>query len=175
MKTTGRLTVLLLIACALAPERGASSQAGPKASLRFRLTARDTYRAGQPVTIGFSLENVSSEPLWVLKWYTPLEGLWGKILRVTRDGTQVPYQGPLAKRGPPRLEDYVRIEPGRSASAEIDLSKAYDTSVPGAYRVEFVGRVHDVARDGDSLPRRPEAQRASQLSGEPASFRVVAP
>ena len=48
----------------------------------------------------------------MLTWYTPLEGMAGEILQVTRDGAKLPYQGILAKRGDPTREEYVTIEPG---------------------------------------------------------------
>jgi hypothetical protein len=143
--------------------------------LRHRLAARESYVAGQPVTVRFSLENVSTRQLWVLKWYTPLEGFWGDMLVVTRDGVEVPYRGPLAKRGDPVREDYVRIDAGQAAAAEVDLAAAYDVGRPGTYRVAFVGRVHDVSPESRGLPRPRDLHRGLDARGEPASFRIVPP
>lgn len=143
--------------------------------MRYRLTSQKDYPTGSPVTIGFTLENRSSEPLWVLKWSTPLEGIWGAIFEVTRDGKEIPYQGPLSKRGDPSREDYVRIAPGESASAELDLAQAWDFSAPGTYRVEFVGHLHDVAPEGETLPRPRDAHRSMDLAGEALTFRVTRP
>jgi hypothetical protein len=61
------------------------------------------------------------------------------------------------------------------ASAEVDLASAYDVGQPGAYHVAFVGRVLDVAREGEPLPRASESHRACEAPGEPVSFRIVAP
>ncbi len=160
------LMVSLLTACAVP---------SGEAPLRFRLTARETYTAGEPVTIGFSLQNLSGEPFRVLTWYTPLEGIWGSIFQVTRDGKEVPYQGPMAKRGDPDRDDYLLIRPATLASAEVDLSRGWDLSVPGTYRVEFTGRIHDVAREGEALPRPRDAHRGVDAKGDPVSFRVVRP
>jgi len=173
MRAMQAMTTLLLLACAAVPGSGSSTDSEPSPSFRFRFTASDQYQVGQPVKIGFTLVNASRAPLWVLKWYTPLEGIWGKILLVTRDGATLPYQGPLAKRGAPRREDYVRVQASQSVSAEFDLSKVYDLTVPGSYRVEFVGHLHDVAREGEKLPRDPGLERRAEASGEPASFRLV--
>jgi hypothetical protein len=127
------------------------------------------------VAITFTLENASPERVWVLKWYTPLEGIRGKILRVTRDGKELPYRGPLVKRGAPGRDSYVVIDVGKAVSAEFDLSKSYDISVVGTYRVEFVGRIHDVAWDGETLWHRSEAKHPMEASGESVTFHVTTP
>src|SRR5687768_10993951 len=87
-------------------------------NMEYQLIARDTYVMGNPIMIKFSLQNLSNENLWVLKWYTPLEGLKGKIFLVTCDGKEIPYEGPMFMRGQPKKDDYIHIEPGRSVSAE---------------------------------------------------------
>ena len=88
-----------------------------------------------PVT--FTLTNTLSEALYVLKWFTPLEGLAGDIFRVQRDGLHLPYRGIQVKRAPPTAEDYVWLDAGGSISAEIDLAEGYDFSQPGQYTVQF--------------------------------------
>lgn len=175
MNAVSLLPFLLLAACTVpsGPQGGAAPDGD--VPLRFRLTARESYSAGEPVTIGFSLENLSGEPVRVLKWYTPLEGIWGEIFRVTRDGQEVRYQGPMAKRGDPGQDDYVLIRPGSPASAEVDLSRGWDLSQPGTYRVELIGRIHDVVRGEGSVPRPRDAHRGVDAKGDPVSFRVVRP
>ena len=175
MNAVSLLPFLLLAACAVpsGPQEGASPRG--EASLRFRRTARETYSAGEPVPIGFSLENLSGEPVQVLEWYTPLEGIWGSIFRVTRDGQEVRYQGPMAKRGDPDRDDYVLVRPGTPVSAEVDLSRGWDLSVPGTYRVEFTGRIHDVVRGEKGAPRPRDAHRGVDAQGDPVTFRVVRP
>jgi hypothetical protein len=56
--------------------------------LSYALHAK-TYILGRPVTIDFALTNHSSSELSILKWYTPLEGINGRILEVTCDGNVV--------------------------------------------------------------------------------------
>ena len=167
------LLAFLLAACVVPSGPQGSASPGEEAPLRFRLTARETYSAGEPVTIGFALENLSGEPLQVLTWYTPLEGIWGEIFLVTRDGREVPYEGPMAKRGDPDRDDYVLVRPGTPVSAEVDLSRGWDLSVPGTYRVEFTGRIHDVAREGERVPRPRDAHKGVDAKGEPVSLQVV--
>jgi hypothetical protein len=101
------------------------------------LAAPTSLRRGDPVRLEFTLTNASDLGLYVLEWYTPLEGIWGEIFRVTRDGRSMPYEGPLVSRASPLPEEYVFLEPGASVSATVDLSPAYDFSEPGTYTIAF--------------------------------------
>jgi peptidyl-Lys metalloendopeptidase len=162
------LGALTLAACAAGERRG-------EESLTYRLTAPETVASGQPVTVGFELENRSPVPLRVLTWNTPLEGMSNDIFRVERDGAEVPYEGPMMKRGNPSPGDYVLVAPGKSVSAEVDLARGYDVSRRGSYRVDFRGRLHDVVPDGGEVPRARDQHRSAEITGQAASFRVVPP
>ena len=122
--------------------------------------------------IEFTLENRSGDTLRVLKWYTPLEGLNGRILEVTREGKPLPYLGRMVKRGPPAAEDYLSLGRGASASATFDLARAYDLSVPGRYRVAFAGRILDVARQGEAVPR-PGREQGMAVPGNAVELQVL--
>ena len=98
----------------------------------------DTLPANKPVMLQFTLKNRSDRALYFLKWYTPLEGISGKIFRVARDGQLLPYEGILAMRAAPSPEDYIHLEPGESVSAEVDLANTYDFSQPGKYTIAFL-------------------------------------
>ncbi|HXU47302.1 MAG TPA: protease [Thermoanaerobaculia bacterium] len=139
--------------------------------LRARLEAAASYAPDEPVKLRFALENAGSSPVSVLVWNTPLEGLAGDAFHVTRDGAVVPYTGRMVKRGDPSAEAYRRIEPGQAATAEVDLATAYDLSSPGAYRVEWNGRIHDVAGPGDRVPRPRDQHRGLDVSGNAVTFR----
>jgi hypothetical protein len=106
--------------------------------LRATLEAPSSLPQGEPLKVRFTLANESESDLYVLNWFTPLEGLGGDIFRVTRDGQRIRYQGPQASRGDPTPEAYTLIEAGGMASAEVDLSLAYDFSQPGNYTIEFI-------------------------------------
>jgi peptidyl-Lys metalloendopeptidase len=161
---------LALAACAAVP-----SSTKAEVKLKTTLTAQPSYQVGGPVQLGFTLENLSAEPVWVLVWYTPLEGLLGNIFHVSRDGAELRYLGPLVKRGDPGADAYRRIEPGKSLAAEVDLAQAYDLSVPGEYRVEFVGRLADVAHAGESVPRKRDEHRPLEVPCNAVTFRMVRP
>jgi peptidyl-Lys metalloendopeptidase len=165
-------TGLLLLACA--GSTLARTEVDPQA-LRFRLETRAVFTVGAPVSILFTLENLSDRPIRVLTWYTPLEGLRGEIFRVTRDGKSVDYRGKMVKRGNPTSADYVRVAPRSSVSAEVDLSTGYDLTVPGAYRVEFVGHLHDVAFDAGTETPASREPHALDPIGSGAGFRVQPP
>jgi peptidyl-Lys metalloendopeptidase len=163
------VAALVVLGAGVAPSAGS----GEEAPLRYSLSAAQRVVQGQPVEVRFTLFNAAREPLYVLTWYTPLEGLLGDILRVTRDGTPLGYQGPLVKRGDPEREDYVRIGPGESVSAVIDVSRGYPVEQPGDYTVDFSGRLFDVAAERGEIPRSRNDQRPMEIPGSGCSFRVV--
>jgi peptidyl-Lys metalloendopeptidase len=131
--------------------------------------------AGSPTSIRFSLANRTAAPLWVLRWNTPLEGWKGTILTVTANGTEIPYQGPMLKRGDPSREDYAEIPAGESASASVDLSQVYEVSQPGKYEVKVTGSLHDVAKDGAAVPRPRDRQEGMELRCEGVTLEVKKP
>ncbi len=134
---------------------GLAAQTAETEGLRSRLEpVRAQARAADPVLVRFTLTNTTSEPLTVLKWHTPLEGIRGDIFEVTKDGREVPYIGPEVKRGAPQAEDYVTIEPGASVSVEVDLAKAYALSSAGRYGVELEAGVLDVVKAREARPER---------------------
>jgi heat shock protein HslJ len=93
--------------------------------------------SGAAVTVMFTLINDSSEELYVLKWFTPLEGLAGDIFRVQREGVELEYRGKLVKRAAPTSDDYVRIGARGSVSIVVDLVQGYDFSQAGQYTVQY--------------------------------------
>jgi peptidyl-Lys metalloendopeptidase len=143
--------------------------------IKYRLSAQNSYVKDNPIIINFTLENLSNENLWVLTWYTPLEGLKGKIFRVICDGTEIPYEGPMVKRGQPKKGDYIHIDPGRSVSVEVDLSNVYKLPVCKECRVEFKGRIYDFSTSGDSTPKSSEEHQMLSITGNTVTFSVVNP
>jgi hypothetical protein len=141
-------------------------------SLRYSLKAQPRYVLGQPILIGFTLENAASRGLWVLRWYTPLEGINGKILQVSCDGVDVPYEGRLVKRGRPSREDYAHLQPGASVRAEFDLAHCYSLSACNECRVAFKGRIHDVVTSEQELPPAAREPAPADASGSGVSFRI---
>jgi hypothetical protein len=149
-----------------------NKQMSLKNMIKYRLSALDSYVKNNPIIINFTLENLSNENLWVLTWYTPLEGLKGKIARVICDGKEIPYEGPMVKRGNPEKSDYIHIPPGRSVSAEFDLSKAYTLPACKECLVEFKGRIYDYSTSADSIPKSSEEHQMVSITGDAVTFRV---
>lgn len=95
----------------------------------------------------FTLTNTADTRLYVLSWYTPLEGITGEVFRVKRNGELIDYEGILVTRVAPAAGDYAELEPGASAVTEVDLATAYDFSQPGTYTIAFLlPRISHVAR-----------------------------
>jgi hypothetical protein len=140
--------------------------------ISYRLSITDAYIKDRPIVINFTLENSSDENLWVLNWYTPLEGLKGKIFDITCDGKEIPYEGIMMKRGQPTKEDYVQIAPGRSVSAFVDLLEGYKVPAANQCKVDFKGRIYDVATAGESIPKKVDDHRMVRIVGNAITFRV---
>jgi heat shock protein HslJ len=145
----------------------------PTFSLGCTLEVDETYPAGEPVNVRFELRNPTDRPLYLLNWYTPLEGMAGDTFEVTQDGKQLPYQGMLAKRGDPTREAYVVIEPGETASAQVDLRAGYDLSALGSYQVQFTAGLQDVTDDASLVPQERDDHQPQSLSCSTASFWIV--
>ena len=101
------------------------------------LEAPECLPSGAAVPVKFTLTNVSSEGLYILKWFTPLEGLAGDIFQVRRDVLSLPYRGIQVKRAEPTSEGYVWLDAGASVSAEVDLAEGYDLTQAGEYTIQF--------------------------------------
>lgn len=169
----GFVAFLVCAACiALAAVSCAHAAEGTTQSpLVYRLKFTETYNEGQPVNIGFTLENLTDETLWVLRWLTPLEGIRGRIFKVSCGGQDVPYQGVLASRIGPFRSDYVRIGPRGSVSAEIDLSSVYRLPVGEMCTVSFTGRILDVQKA--DVPNLDAPGNMLTITGNPAVFRII--
>ena len=61
--------------------------------LTYQLLTRDQYVRGRPTVITFRIENTGARESWILTWYTPLEGIRGKIFEVVCNGQTLPYEG----------------------------------------------------------------------------------
>jgi len=138
------------------------------------LLAKERYTIGEPINLKFTLKNQTDRTQFILKWYTPLEGIFGEIFRVMRNGEEIPYRGILAKRGEPRREDYVSVEPGDVVSAEVDIAKSWDLSKAGKYRIEFISKLHDVTENESLIPRRKDAHRPQKLVCNAVQFEIIA-
>lgn len=147
------LDLHLTVNAARAPA-GTRQAEPPPMQLGAVLEMPQTLPNGAQVELTFTLTNYAAHPLYVLKWYTPLEGVAGEIFRVERNGQMLPYQGILAMRGDPGPEDYILLQPGGSAAATVNLADAYDFSQAGSYTIKFISpRISHVARTKAGMAR----------------------
>jgi hypothetical protein len=144
-------------------------------TLECKLSVAPRVRAGEPVEVAFQLRNPTARPLYVLDWHTPLEGLLNNIFLVTRDGVEVPYAGPMLKRGDPQADDYVTVAPGTSVDAKVEASLAYDFTQPGTYRITFRGPVMDVATQQPEVPHTRERFQSLPVQCPAVETTVAAP
>jgi peptidyl-Lys metalloendopeptidase len=142
--------------------------------LECKLDSVHPLVAGGPVALRFRLTNRTAEPIWILRWNTPFEGWRGTLFTVTANGTEIPYQGPMVKRGDPVREDYVEIPAGESVSASVDLAEAYEIRQPGLYDVKVTGNLLDVAKGAASLPRPRDRHEPMALRCEGITLDVKA-
>ena len=181
LKTFGIIAIVLASAAVLGcieSQSGAPANVNPAStvtqthSLKYQLNANNSYVVSMPITINFTLENLQAEKLWILKWYTPLEGLRGEIFLVKCDGKEISYEGMMAKRGDPDRDSYMHIVPRGSVSEVVDLSGAYNIPVSNECQIEFKGRIYDVLSSEDKLPRRRDDHQGMDITGNVVTFRV---
>ena len=164
---TKLLSMTVLMALSLATCMNANTIATPP-TLECRVEPRPPLTAGGPVQIRFVLTNPSQKPLWFLNWNTPFEGWRGSIFTVTDpQGTEVPYSGPMMKRGDPGREEYVQIPPGGTVDATADLANVYGLNEPGRYLLRVTGQIVDMTTEASTVPRpREQHQAVPLLCGE---------
>jgi peptidyl-Lys metalloendopeptidase len=140
--------------------------------LTYRLQAQKKYDHSLPIKLGFSIENLSVNDLWILKWYTPLEGIKSNIFEIVCDGVEIPYEGRMIKRGEPERDDYLRLRARSTEHVEVDLSGAYHPPSAKECRVQFKGRIHDVVSDASQVPRAIADHRPIDIDGDAVVFEV---
>lgn len=143
------------------------------AILRYQLSAERSFSEGEPVIITFRIENLSADPVRLLNWYTPLEGIKGKILKVTCNGVLLEYQGRMVKRGQPEAQDYILLKAGESVEAGFDLAKSYELRACDHGEVMFTGHIHDSGSEADTLPRSSGESVPLEISGNTVSFSII--
>lgn len=98
----------------------------PNTLLTCQLTGEANQSISQGVLVTYSITNTSTEPLFLLPWYTPLEGFMSKLFNLVDEQHNVlPYQGPMIKRMMPKPDDFIVIAAGETVSAQLDLQQAY--------------------------------------------------
>lgn len=120
-----------------------------------------------------TLTNQGAQPVRFLKWHTPLDPLLCDCFVVKSGGKVVPYDGPLVKRAAPTSKDYVTLAPGKSISAEVSLSDAYNTTKTGKYQI-LLKPLPDVRAGGARLSLAAAAKPMKLSTPAKAAFQIVA-
>jgi hypothetical protein len=131
---------------------------------------------GEKINLEFTLTNTSNEPLYFLKWYTPLEGIGGEIFQVSRNGQRIPYEGILAYRDFPAPESYVLLKPDESVSADVDLGIAFDFTKVGSYQIEFISpQISHIAHSEDEMAQTYEELGPVYIPSNVLTTKIVDP
>jgi peptidyl-Lys metalloendopeptidase len=135
-----KLFLVVVVAVFLAGAPMASASAGLSASLE----AQKTYiGVADDAVVRVTLQNTSSQDLYVLRWQTAVRGVDADIFDVRLNGKAVAYTGRIYKRAAPQATDYIRIPAGKSVAATAELSAVYDMSRTGEYTVKYRVPVQD--------------------------------
>lgn len=109
-----------------------------KATPACSITAR---QSDGDILVRITIANGTRSDLPLLKWNLPLDGrLTTDLFAVTRNGTKIPYKGPMVKRRV-TAESYITIASGKAFSKEVSLQQGYDVSAPGEYEIQY--RAHN--------------------------------
>lgn len=93
--------------------------------------------ADDDVYIEVTLSNESGEPVRLLRWLTPIDGLQDGLFQIQRDGQPVPYRGRHYRRPAPTDKDFITLKPGERLHRRVELSSAYDLQTSGQYRITY--------------------------------------
>ncbi|HEX8439853.1 protease [Archangium sp.] len=144
-------------------------------TLDCTMSVPPSLKVGEPVQLRFQLTNPTAQPLFVLNWNTPLEGLFNNYLQVTRNGTDIPYRGPMFKRGAPEADAYVSVPAGKSVEASVEVSLAYDFTQPGHYRLAFRNELLDVTPNQAEVPHPLERFQPMTVKCPAVETTIVSP
>ncbi len=138
------------------------------------ITIPDAIEACNPLPLDFTITNAGQSGIYLLKWYTPLEGVKGDIFQVTYQGKELDYLGPMVMRGDPLPESYLNLNPGESSSASVDLASAYPFHQEGEYQIKFRSpRISDTAVNQGDFPVSVEETGPVEIPSVPVKVRVL--
>lgn len=88
--------------------------------------------------IKFTFTNNSEEIIYILKWYTPLEGMKSRFLNITFGKEELKYEGIMAKRSLPKAKHYICLKPKQPVHNTIDLIESYTFPYDGEYTIHYI-------------------------------------
>ncbi len=99
---------------------------------------KPVIKMGEEVIVEVTLSNNHPIDYFILKRFTPLEGLRSNIFTVTTNkGSIIPYDGLMFRRGPTQKDEYIKIRANSSISSTATLSNAYGFYEVGTYLVKL--------------------------------------
>ena len=162
-----RVATLLLITALMSAPSAATT-----VELSCRMTVPKTLLSRDTVPLKFEILNPRKKAVHVLIWNTPIEGFFGRYLRVIGPNGELEYGGAMMKRGAPERSDYVQIMAGGSVSKTINLAEVFKFSVGAEYRVEFIGPIVDATTA--KVPRALEHHRSPAVTCPHVVFSILA-
>ena len=141
-----RRTMLCAVTlCALwqGASAGAAAEQGKTGGATMNVHASLSVDARhEKVLVTFKVENRGERRAWLPRAVAAEDGLTGRLfdLRAHPGGAEVPYTGPLVKRGPLTAADFVELAPHSAHTHTIDITPFYDFA-PGqhTYVIRYEG------------------------------------
>lgn len=128
----------LIVGAILLAGMGSVTAAGIPLSVELKAQAS---KASPGESVLWQITNQSSESVYVLRWETPLDGMSRSMFDVSYKGQPVRYMDKVVHWGHPEAKDFVKIAPGQTLSAEINLAASYEMINAGDYTVNFDGEL----------------------------------
>lgn len=132
--------------------------------LLCELRIAPTLGASDKAELTFALTNQGPQSVQVLTWHTPFEGVRNPMFTIKRDAAELEYRGMMLKRGAPRAEQYMALQPGERREAKIDLADGWDVSAPGTYSITYTAELLDVVAGKGPAPRSSGEMQSMALS-----------
>lgn len=107
--------------------------------VKISCSQKETTSSVPSCSCKFCFTNNTSQELYLLNDYTPLEGMRSHFLIVSLNTIGIiPYQGVLVKRLPPKRENFTCLKPNEIVSSpEIDMTESYNLSHAGMCTVKY--------------------------------------
>ena len=131
------------------------------------------YKMGSEIACQFSITN--NHPVndyYVLKWFTPLEGMDFAHSTVEFEGQALPYDGIMMKRDRAKVtpSDYELLRAGHTITTKIDLSTAYPINKSGKYRVQLKTQLYYHPKAATATSEEIDSEQT--LESDPFTFIV---
>ncbi|MBK9655119.1 MAG: hypothetical protein IPO66_06470 [Rhodanobacteraceae bacterium] len=141
---------------------GSASAAGIPLSVELKAQAS---KGAPGESVLWQITNRSDEAVYVLRWETPLDGLSRSIFEVSYKGQPVRYMDKIVHWGHPQADDFVKIAPGQTLSAEVNIAASYEMTSAGDYTIGFDGQL-SYMMEANEKSGHVEDLGASQLSAD---------